>query len=66
MLIAHDRNMLEQKFNFPEKGLILIYHLKQRNVCVALKLWMVCVFEVVTILTIFKNFRSPEFHQWLV
>ena len=27
---------------------------------------MLCVFEVVTILTIFKNFRSPEFHQWLV
>ena len=32
MLIAHDRNMLEQKFNFPEKYLILIYHLKPKNV----------------------------------
>ena len=58
--------MLEQKFNFPEKDLILIYHLKPKNVCVAIKLWMVCVFEVVTILAIFKKFRSPEFHQWLV
>ena len=48
------------------KDLILIYHLKPKNVCVAIKLWMVCVFEVVTILAIFKNFRSPEFHQWLV
>ena len=58
--------MLEQKFNFPVKDLILIYHLMPKSLCVAIKLWMVCVFEVVTILTIFKNFRSPEFHQWLV
>ena len=48
------------------KDLILIYHLKPKNVCVAIKLWMVCVFEVVTILAIFKKFWSPEFHQWLV
>ena len=27
------------------------------NVSVALKLWMVCVFEVVTILAIFANFN---------
>ena len=66
MPIAHDRNMLEQKFNFSVKDLILIYHLMPKSLCVAIKLWMVCVFEVVTILTIFKNFRSPEFHQWLV
>ena len=58
--------MLEQKFNFSVKDLILIYHLKPKNVCVAIKLWMVCVFEVVTILAIFIKFRSPEFHQWLV
>ena len=58
--------MLEQKFNFSVQDLILIYHLKPKNVCVALKLWMVCVFEVVTISAIFKKFRSPEFHQWLV
>ena len=63
MLIAHDRNMLEQKFNFPEKGLILIYHLKQKNVCVALKLWMVCVFEVVTISAIFVNSNYHGFYQ---
>ena len=63
MLIAHDRNMLEQKFNFPEKGLILIYHLKPINVCVALKLWMVCVFEVVTISAIFVNFNYHGFYQ---
>ena len=49
MPIAHDRNMLEQKFNFSVKDLILIYHLKPKNVCVAIKLWMVCVFEIVTI-----------------
>ena len=55
--------MLEQKFNFPEKGLILIYHLKQKNVCVALKLWMVCVFEVVTISAIFVNVNYHGFYQ---
>ena len=49
--------MLEQKFNFPVKDLILIYHLKPNNLCVAIKLWMVCVFEVVTILAIFVNFN---------
>ena len=58
--------MLEQKFNFPVEDLILIYHLMPNSLCVAIKLWMVCVFEVVTILAIFKKFRSPEFHQWLV
>ena len=47
--------MLEQKFNFLVKDLTLIYHLKPKNVCVALKLWMVCVFEVVTISAIFVN-----------
>ena len=42
--------------------------LKAKNVCVALKLLEVCVFEVVTNYGIFIKFRSPEyeFHQWLV
>ena len=57
MLIAHDRNMLEQKFNFSVQDLILIY------LCVALKLWMVCVFEVVTISAIFVNFNYHGFYQ---
>ena len=55
--------MLEQKFNFPVKDLILIYHLKPKNVCVAIKLWMVCVFEVVTILAIFVNFNYHGIYQ---
>ena len=53
--------MLEQKFNFPVKDLILIFHLMPKNVCVALKLWMVCVFEVVTISAIFVNFNYTGF-----
>ena len=56
--------MLEQKFNFPVKDLTLIYHLKPKNVCVALKLWMVCVFEVVTISAIFVNVNYHGFYQW--
>ena len=55
--------MLEQQFNFPVKYLILIYHLKPKNVCVALKLWEVCVFEVVTILVIFVNFNYHGVYQ---
>ena len=55
--------MLEQKSNYPVKNLTLIYHLKQKNVCVALKLWMVCVFEVVTILVIFVNFNYHGVYQ---
>ena len=58
--------MLEQKFNFPVEDLILIYHLMPNSLCVAIKLWMVCVFEFVTISAIFIKFRFPEFHQWLV
>ena len=52
--------MLEQKFNVPVKDLILIYHLMPNNLCVAIKLWMVCVFEVVTISAIFVNFNYPN------
>ena len=55
--------MLEQKFNFPVKDLTLIYHLNPKNVCVALKLWMVCVFEVVTISAIFVNVNYHGFYQ---
>ena len=58
--------MLEQKFNFPVEDLILIYHLMPNSLCVAIKLWMVCVFEFVTISAIFIKLRFPEFHQWLV
>ena len=63
MLIAHDRILLEPKFNFRVTDLILIFHLKPKNVCVAIKLWMVCVFEVVTILAIFVNFKYHGIYQ---
>ena len=55
--------MPEQKLNFPVRDLILIYHLKPKNVCVALKLWMLSVFEVVTISAIFVNFNYHGFYQ---
>ena len=37
--------------------------LDSKNVCVAIKLWMVCVFEVVTILAIFVNFNYHRVYQ---